>query len=182
MTDGRGETVYFSESLIIFTSNLGIYRKDPDGRRVPNVTYDMDFEELSRHVNQGIKDYFHLELGRPEILNRIGNNIVVFDYIRPEVGEMIVDHQLKKIGDAMWENRQIRLVFSDEARRFIGERALANLENGGRGIGNVIETVFLNPLSRYMFDQRIFGERHVTVQRLVEKDGIVNLECDVRGL
>ena len=33
MTDGKGETVYFSESIIIFTSNLGIYELDNNGIR-----------------------------------------------------------------------------------------------------------------------------------------------------
>lgn len=33
LTSGRGETVYFSESLIIFTSNLGVYEQMPDGTK-----------------------------------------------------------------------------------------------------------------------------------------------------
>ena len=82
MTDGQGNTVYFSETIIIFTSNLGIYTKDALGNRHPNVTMDMDYAEVEKNVRRAIEDYFKLELGRPEILNRIGENIVVFDYIR----------------------------------------------------------------------------------------------------
>ena len=39
MTDGRGETVYFSETIIIFTSNVGIYQLDQDTGR-PLVSTD----------------------------------------------------------------------------------------------------------------------------------------------
>lgn len=77
MTDGQGNTVYFSECIIIFTSNLGIYTRNEMGVREPNVTPDMDYPEVQKKVRQAIEDYFKLELGRPEILNRIGENIVV---------------------------------------------------------------------------------------------------------
>lgn len=97
MTDGQGQTVYFSECIIIFTSNLGIYTRNPLGERVANVTIDMPYNEVSDKVKSAIADYFKLELGRPEILNRIGENIVVFDYIRPEIGQQILDAQINKI-------------------------------------------------------------------------------------
>ena len=70
MTDGQGNTVYFSETIIIFTSNLGIYVKDAFGNRQPNVTMDMEYTEVQTRVRSAIEDYFKLELGRPEILNR----------------------------------------------------------------------------------------------------------------
>lgn len=65
--------------------------------REPNVTPDMDYSEVQKKVRQAIEDYFKLELGRPEILNRIGENIVVFDFIRPDVAKLILDAQVNKI-------------------------------------------------------------------------------------
>jgi ATP-dependent Clp protease ATP-binding subunit ClpA len=82
LTSGRGDRVYFSESFIIFTSNLGIYRVGPDGGRVPNVTADDPIAEVQARVRSEIDRHFKLVLNRPEILNRIGDNIVVFDFIR----------------------------------------------------------------------------------------------------
>lgn len=70
MTDGQGNTVYFSETVIIFTSNLGIYKLDDSGRRTANVTSDMPYREMSGRVREAIENYFKLDLGRPEILNR----------------------------------------------------------------------------------------------------------------
>ena len=71
MTDGQGNTVYFSECIIIFTSNLGIYTRNEMGVREANVTPDMEYAEVQKRLGQAIEDYFKLELGRPEILNRI---------------------------------------------------------------------------------------------------------------
>ena len=45
LTDGQGHTVYFSETIIIFTSNLGMYVKDALGQRHQNVSYDMTYDE-----------------------------------------------------------------------------------------------------------------------------------------
>src|SRR5580765_703034 len=76
---------------VIFTSNLGIYRLTPEGDRAPNVSPDDLFETVRAKVWTEIERHFKLELGRPEILNRIGENIVVFDFIRGEVAREIFD-------------------------------------------------------------------------------------------
>ena len=65
--------------------NYGSCRRS--GRREQVVDSDMPYEEVQSKVRKGIDDYFKLQLGRPEILNRIGENIVVFDFIRPEMEE-----------------------------------------------------------------------------------------------
>ncbi len=179
MTDGQGETVYFSESLIIFTSNLGIYHKNQAGERTENVTPDMSYEEMRERLLQAIKDYFTLEIGRPEILNRIGDNIVVFDYIREEVALLILEYQLKKVAKSLKEQRNIELEISEEAREFIAGRALENTENGGRGIGNVVESSFINPLSRYMYDHEVKENKNVKIVNIRSENQVIHLECEV---
>ena len=67
MTDGQGNTVYFSESIIIFTSNLGIYTIDEFGNKHSNVNSDMPYDEVKTRVRTAVEDYFKLQLGRPEI-------------------------------------------------------------------------------------------------------------------
>jgi hypothetical protein len=81
--------VYFSEALIVFTSNLGIYRSEPDGSRVANVSSDDAFPDVQAKVRSEIERYFKTVLNRPEILNRIGDNIVVFDFIRPDSNVLV---------------------------------------------------------------------------------------------
>lgn len=179
MTDGKGETVFFSDTIIIFTSNLGIYTKDEYGRRVPNVTSDMEYSVLRERVMQAIKDYFNLELGRPEILNRIGDNFAIFDYIRPEVAVQIIKSQLDKICRQEMEHSGITITIGEKAYSNISDLCMKNLNNGGRGIGNVIEKYFLKPLQRYIFNNSISSGARLTVADLLSVNDIVELECEV---
>lgn len=177
MTDGQGNTVYFGETIIIFTSNLGIYVKDALGNRHANVTMDMPYEEVQTRLRGAIEDYFKLELGRPEILNRIGENIVVFDYIREEAGEAILSSKVKKIITRLAEQKNIRLTVTDEAYDELRAAALADLSNGGRGIGNQVESLLINPLSRWLFDNEISGNASVTLEHFNTTDNPPSLSC-----
>ena len=164
MTDGQGNTVYFSETIIIFTSNLGIYVKDALGRRHANVTMDMDYSQVEKAVRGAIEEYFKLELGRPELLNRIGENIVVFDFIRREAGEAILRGQVDKIVRRMAEQRNLRIHIGDAAYATLREAALADLSNGGRGVGNQVESLLINPLARWLFDNGVTADAEVTIE------------------
>lgn len=178
MTDGKGETVYFSETIIIFTSNLGVYNTDETGRKTQSIFLDMTYEEMRERLIKSIKDYFKLQLGRPEILNRIGDNFVVFDFIREDTAKEIANAQINKIFAKIFEQKGIQVVLSDEARDYIYKKSFGNLENGGRGIGNVIEKNLINPLSRVIFDENISGGT-LTVNSIYEKDNIAGLDYSV---
>ena len=179
MTDGRGETVYFSECIIIFTSNLGIYETDDFGNRALNVDPSMNYETMSQKITESIKNYFKLELGRPEILNRIGENFVVFDFIREDVAKQIMMAQINKITNNLMKQKSISISLADKVIEFLTKAAFGNLENGGRGIGNIIEKNFINPLSRFIFDNDIKSGQTISVKEIVENNSIVRLECDV---
>lgn len=179
MTDGQGQTVYFSECIIIFTSNLGIYTRNAQGERIANVTQDMPYEIVSQKVRSAIEDYFKLELGRPEILNRIGENIVVFDYIRPDVAELILDGQIKKIRKTLLAEKQLTLDLNDAVRNYLLEAATNNLSNGGRGIGNIVESDLINPLARFLFDNRAFTNAQVKISAIDSTTAPVSLVGEV---
>ena len=155
MTDGQGNTVYFSEALIIFTSNLGITKKiiDSSGneRREMLVSIDESYEDMENKVINGIKAHF-----KPEVVNRIGNNIVVFDFIRDEVSQLIVKSQIKKINENIEKIKKIKIVISPEILEYYYKLAKEKniLEMGGRGIGNMIEDRYINELSDYIFNSR----------------------------
>ena len=164
LTDGQGNTVYFSETIIVFTSNLGMYVKDELGRRYQNVTMDMDYPEVQKRLRQAVEDHFKLELGRPEILNRIGENIVVFDFIREEAGKAILQSQVDKIIRRLQEQKNIRVTITDEAYQELSAAALGDLSNGGRGVGNQVEALLINPLSRWLFDNAVIANAEVTIE------------------
>jgi len=172
MTDGQGQTVYFSESIIIFTSNIGMYADDGAGRRYQNISPEMEYGEIKKRILSAVRNFFHINLGRPEILNRIGENIVVFDFIR-EDGESdvhtardILHAQLDKIAEAIYEEKKVVLEIREPVKDALLELVRGNLENGGRGIGNIVEKHFLNPLGRYLFAQGDLSGAAVDVMRL----------------
>lgn len=184
MTDGQGKTVYFSEAVIIFTSNLGISQEIQDPatgmvQRKQVVTPELDYEEVQQKVMEGIERYFKEKISRPEILNRIGENIVIFDFIRPQVAELILNSQIKKIISRVSEEKKIRIEISDKAREHLLEAAKGNLENGGRGIGNVVESHLINPLSRALFDLNVAENGTLKVVDLRDNGSIYELECEV---
>jgi len=171
MTDGRGETVYFGESLIVFTSNAGIYQLDqhtgrpavdPETRQpILNVdpAIDTDYFDIREKVTLGVQSYFKHFLGRPELLNRIGQNIVVFDFVRPEIMRLIlVNKVLPGIAHQIGDRWALKVVFEDEVIDQLLEASSGDLASGGRGVGNLAEAAILNPLSRALFGLLEQGE------------------------
>ena len=152
LTSGRGDRVYFSEAFIIFTSNLGIYRTEPDGRRALNVRPEAGLDEIRKRVRAEIEEHFKVVLNRPEILNRIGENIVVFDFIRPDIAVGIFESMLASLVRDLKDTQGIEIAFSPEASDRLQQLCLADLGNGGRGIRNHVEAHIVNPLARALFD------------------------------
>jgi len=175
LTDGRGDTAYFSEAVLIFTSNLGIYVDDGHGNRVQNVKPDDPYEVVEARVREAIADHFKYRLGRPEILNRIGDNIVVFNFIRPDVAALILAGMLKNIVRRLAEEHQLELVIPDAIRAQLLDLCTRDLANGGRGIGNTLESVFINPLARALFALDLEGRAQVTVAAIEEQDKVYSV-------
>ena len=88
LTDGKGETVHFSDTLIIFTSNIG----------TTNFKYgdDINYEEYCNKYKEEIKTFFTTK-SKPEIMNRIGENFLFYKFISREAGREIADKQLTNI-------------------------------------------------------------------------------------
>lgn len=156
LTSGRGDRVYFSESLIIFTSNLGIYAEGPTGERVANVTPDHAYEDVRTRVRSAIENHFKLVLNRPEILNRFGENIIVFDFIRPDIAAKIFEAMIARIlTDVGQAGHSVKL--RPEVHDLLRNLCTADLSNGGRGIRNKLEAHLVNPLARSLFDTEAAG-------------------------
>lgn len=165
MTDGQGNTVYFSESIIVFTSNLGIY-KDEMGTKRKVVNREMPYDEICRIITAGIQDYFQ-EKGKPEVLNRIGRNLIVFNYIQPQAACEILNAQLDKIFQTMQEMKGITVRFGNQdVLESLYKKVVDNLDEGGRGVGNVVEEFLITPLSTYVFDHGIQQGEDIVIQKI----------------
>jgi ATP-dependent Clp protease ATP-binding subunit ClpB len=183
LTDGQGVTTYFSECVLIFTSNLGIMGPDPDDRekKIPIVRRGEDYEQVEKKVRAAIAEHFTNEIGRPELLNRFGDNIVVFDFISDAAAEMIFAQQVASIIRKLDEELQVRLVLTSEAWTALSIICTENIDNGGRGIGNMLESAFLNPLSRVLFAQELQPGSTVTVTSVQREATAVSLTVEVGG-
>ncbi|MCB1227107.1 MAG: ATP-dependent Clp protease ATP-binding subunit [Verrucomicrobiales bacterium] len=155
LTSGRGERVYFSEAFLVFTSNLGIYRLDAQGERVPNVLPNEPYEAVRSKVKEEIERHFKLTLGRPEILNRLGENIMVFDFIREDVAVEIFDAMLGGLTSKVQQSQGVTVELEAAARQALQQLCVTDLSHGGRGIRNQLEVHFVNPLARLLFDQNV---------------------------
>jgi MoxR-like ATPase len=163
LTDGQGVTTYFSECVLVFTSNLGVLTEDKDGTKRVEVDPGTPYEELEVAVKRAIKDHFTKKIGRPELLNRLGDNIVVFDYITAAAAEEIFDLQIDNIRNAVRRSQRLDLQIHPAVLDTLRERCTSKLEYGGRGIGNALESALINPVARALFDQKDDPEPDSTV-------------------
>lgn len=175
ITDSAGETMYFSEALIIFTSNLGVVGRDEDtGRRFQTVSPEMTYEVIQNNLLSTIKDYFKFTIQRPELLNRIGDNFIVFDFIRDEAVDEILALKLQSIIDNLNHEKGISLEIEDSYRKKLSMLAKKDFSNGGRGISNMVETHVVNPLAQILVQENWKGGCKIIIRdKDPNQDGIM---------
>ena len=175
LTDGRGMTVHFSETILVFTSNLGIYRDLAGGTREPNVTPDLPYDEVDARVRKAVGEHFTYRLNRPELLNRLGDNIVVFGFIDQKTAVELVDLYLENVVDRVLREHEARLVLQPGAQAALRDWATSDLSLGGRGIGAVLESHFVNPLARYVFAAGDLRGSNIVVEDVHRHSGVTTL-------
>lgn len=195
LTDGQGNTVYFSESIIIFTSNKGIVgtvsEVDEFGNRIEKNKQLIDpkncvtHKEMQAKVIDGIRNYFKYELGRPELLNRIGeDNIVVYDFIRPDVAESILKLHINRVKADFRDNSEIEIDTS-AIEKVLLEKCCSSevLEYGGRGIRNTVESCLYTPLTRFIYDHQdmITAGKAIVIRSLDLNSSPVGIDAEVEG-
>jgi ATP-dependent Clp protease ATP-binding subunit ClpA len=143
LTDGKGETVYFSETVIIFTSNIGSEQAIPEP-----ATPD----QIKNLFIQAVNQRFRVDWGRPELLNRIGENVIVFQPIVSEESKRsIVRKMLQQVSEKSMAQFGIQTYFSEALCDALVRHPDGFGKNGARGAGNLIEKYVINNLSRYLF-------------------------------
>ncbi|MDR1484875.1 MAG: AAA family ATPase [Planctomycetaceae bacterium] len=151
LTDGKGDTVSFSETVIIFTSNIGASEV---GLKDANGNY-RNVEEIKNDFIEKVKEHFTEELKRPELLNRIGNNIVPFNFITDDRFLFaIAKAKIKPIKETLKEKYKITdMLFENEQRAFTAIFSSLDKSMGGRSVLNEIVKKVIDPLSLFLFEQ-----------------------------
>ena len=140
LTDGRGQTVYFGETLMIITSNIGSAEADPS----------MDPAGQDAHFKKMVSDHFRYRLGRPELLDRLGeNNIVVFNSItNPKVKRKLLRMKLAIMETILSQRYELQLQVSDKCLDRLLSQSRGSFN--GRELVNIVECALANPLSSFL--------------------------------
>jgi DNA polymerase III delta prime subunit len=156
LTDGKGETVSFAETVIIFTSNIG----------ASEIELHEDKKYVKEQFLKKVQEHFAHELGRPELLNRIGNNIVPFNFITNDDFLLaIAKTKLNPLREKLKEKYGIiDVVFKDETKALMSVCNLVDKKNGGRGVNTVIEQMLLDPLTDFLFEEETDSEMYAGKQ------------------
>ncbi|MEZ0109799.1 hypothetical protein ABH920_003813 [Catenulispora sp. EB89] len=167
LTDGRGDTVYFSDCVLIFTSNLGVV----DENDQPVLTAAVEPATVSKLLRKAFEDFFDKQIKRPELRNRFGDGFVDMGFIDKESVEWILDRGLAAVGRRVAAVHGARLEVTAEARATLLDVALERAgTQGGRGIGHVVEAALINPLSRELFQRPAGAGETLSVRSFNESE------------
>ena len=163
LTDSKGRTVDFKNTVIIMTSNEGA----SEVKTAPKIGFDnVKTEEVD-----GLKDRIHQALKRrfrPEFLNRI-DEIVVFRKLTIEECGKICDLQCDSLRKRML-SMDVRLLFTPEAKRLILDKGY-DKEYGARPLKRAILSLVENPLSEMIIKGDVRADNTVTV---IDDDGEID--------
>ena len=157
LTDNKGRTVDFRNTIIIMTSNMGShviqenFSKDFDGKKVP--------EEVVERTRREVIDLLKQQL-KPEFLNRI-DEIVMFEPLTRRDIERIVDIQLGHVRKMLAENG-IRLEYTDRAREWIAAAGYDPLY-GARPVKRTIQRCVVNDLSKRILAGEVDRSKPISI-------------------
>ena len=147
LTDSKGRTVDFKNTVVIMTSNLGS-QYVAESMRERSGDVDLD-EGVRRQVMDALRQHF-----RPEFINRI-DEIVFFHPLSREHTKAIVDIQLRALLKRL-EERKIRVELTDAARDLLVKEGYDPIY-GARPLKRTIQRRMLDPLAMKVLDGE-FGE------------------------
>jgi len=142
LTEARGRTVDFRNTVVIMTSNAGA--EVIHGKAVLGFTAQSDADkahvEMKDRVMEAVKRIF-----RPEFINRV-DEIIVFHSLTVEHLKSIVELQLKEVADRLVESSKISVEVTDAAKeKLIAEGTDAAY--GARPLRRAIQRLLEDPLS-----------------------------------
>jgi len=144
LTDGKGDTVLFSDTVIVFTSNIGAAEVSPDN---PN--------SAAAFIDK-VRTHFVAELRRPELLGRIGeSNIIPFNFMTD--GGFLVEiarSKLEPLRHRLQEKWGVAgLEFENENKVLEAIIGTVDRSSGGRGVLNALTLCLFDPLAKFLFEE-----------------------------
>ena len=159
LTDSKGRTVDFKNTVLIMTSNLG-------SREILEVSDDE--KQVREAVTQVLHEHF-----KPEFLNRI-DDIVIFHRLSREQINQIIDVQLERLR-AMLHDRNVSLVLEDSAKQLLAREGY-DPNFGARPLKRAIQTLIQNPLAMKLLRGEVLPGQTVFVSA---RDGEMKFTTEV---
>ena len=163
LTDNKGRTVNFKNTIIIMTSNMGSQLIRERMEHLTTDNKDEVLESTRRDVLEMLKQQI-----RPEFLNRI-DEIIMFTPLSEQEISQIVELQIGSVKKALASNG-IELSATPAAIAYLG-RVGYDPEFGARPVKRVIQRLVLNELSKDILAQKVNRERPIVID--VDADKLV---------
>ncbi len=161
LTDNKGVTVNFTNTIIIMTSNIGSHliqqRIDEKGGELDEPEYLKLQDELYQQLRQTI---------RPEFLNRI-DDVIVFHPLSKEHLRNVVDIQLRRVHKLLGKNK-ISLRVPDSVKDWLAARGF-DPTYGARPLKRLIQKMVINKLATLLISRE--GDEAIHYEVTVNKDG-----------
>ncbi|HYE14583.1 MAG TPA: ATP-dependent chaperone ClpB [Pyrinomonadaceae bacterium] len=153
LTDSKGRTVDFKNTVLIMTSNLG-------SREIQATSGDE--KEMREAVLEVLREHF-----KPEFLNRVDDVVIFHQLSREQIGD-IIEIQLERLRRMLAE-REITLGLDDSARALLAREGYDPMY-GARPLKRAIQTLIQNPLATRLLRGEVLPGQTVRVS--AEGDGL----------
>ena len=160
LTDNKGRTVNFKNTIIIMTSNMGSSLIRENFEQMTASNHDEVVEKTKAQVLDLLKKTI-----RPEFLNRI-DDIIMFTPLNQNEIREIVSLQLNSVKKMLDENG-VKLEFTDAALDLIAEKGY-DPQFGARPVKRVIQKMVLNELSKELLSGHVDRSRAIVIDRAGE--------------
>src|SRR5215469_2145641 len=150
LTDGKGRTVDFRNTVIIMTSNLGASYLQADNLRTPEA-----FERARQQVMQTVRAHF-----KPEFLNRV-DDIIIFGPLGKDQLIKIVELRLEDLRRLL-ADRRISLELTEAAKELLFSEGY-DAAYGARPMKRAIQRMIQDPLAMKILDGEVLHGDHVIV-------------------
>ncbi|HWT64996.1 MAG TPA: ATP-dependent chaperone ClpB [Terracidiphilus sp.] len=150
LTDSKGRTVDFKNTVLIMTSNLGAAALTGDA-----LKSDHDFDQARESVMRVLREHF-----RPEFLNRV-DDMVIFRPLGHAQMDAILDLRLADLSKLL-EDRQISLELTDPARQLI-LAAGSDAAYGARPLKRALQRMVQDPLAIKILNGEVLHGEHVRI-------------------
>jgi ATP-dependent Clp protease ATP-binding subunit ClpB len=160
LTDNKGRTVDFKNTIIIMTSNIGSHLIQENLGKITSENREQILNQTKEQVFELLKKTI-----KPEFLNRI-DEIIMFQPLTQEEIRKIVELQLQKV-EKMLEKTNIKISATKKAIDFIAKVGF-DPQFGARPIKRVIQKEILNELSKILLSEKVNKDTTIVVD---EKNG-----------